>query len=130
MSGIKKIDLFLVSLLPGQQHTEAEMVWSSPQQFIEEKERDREGGEVERGLGYGKRINIWKNGRSEVWLQANHFINKRVMRARDMTGVRENPTEGFSVSTKSHISSSQLLKCYSDGAFICSQLYLKAKRDV
>lgn len=53
MSGVKKIDLFLVSLLPGQQHTEAEMVWSSPQQFIEEKERDIEGGEVERGLGYG-----------------------------------------------------------------------------
>lgn len=107
------------------------MVWCSPQQFIEEKERDREGGEEERGLGYGKRIKIWKNGRSEVCLntQANHFINKRVMRARDMTRVKENPTEGFSVSTKSHISSSQLLKCYSHGAFICSQLYLKAKRD-
>lgn len=127
----KEDRLFLVSLLPGQQHTEAEMVWSSPQQFIEEKERDREGGEVERGLGYGKRMNKWKNGRSEVCFtnQANHFINKRVMRARDMTRVKENPTEGFSVSTKSHISSSQLLKCYSNGAFICSQLYLKAERD-
>lgn len=49
MSGVKKIDLFLVSLLPGQQHTEAEMVWSSPQQCAEERERDMEGGEVERG---------------------------------------------------------------------------------
>lgn len=68
MSGVKKIDLFLVSLLPGQQHTEAEMVWSSPQQFIEEKERDIEGGEVERGLDYGKRMNKWKNGRNGVWL--------------------------------------------------------------
>lgn len=48
MSGVKKIDLFLVSLLPGQQHTEAEMVWSSPQQCTEERERDIEGGEVER----------------------------------------------------------------------------------
>lgn len=45
MSGVKKIDLFLVSLLPGQQHTEAEIVWSSPQQCIEERERDIEGGE-------------------------------------------------------------------------------------
>lgn len=52
MSGVKKIDLFLVSLLPGQQHTEAEMVWSSPQQCIEERERDIEGGEVEMGVGY------------------------------------------------------------------------------
>lgn len=52
MSGVKKIDLFLVSLLPGQQHTEAEMVWSSPQQCTEE--RDIEGGEVER-VGWGGR---------------------------------------------------------------------------
>lgn len=54
MSGVKKIDLFLVSLLPGQQHTEAEMVWSSPQQCTEERERDIEGGEVER-VGWGGR---------------------------------------------------------------------------
>lgn len=54
MSGVKKIDLFLVSLLPGQQHTEAEMVWSSPQQCTEERERDIEGGEVGRGLGYDR----------------------------------------------------------------------------
>lgn len=46
MSGVKKTDLFLVSLLPGQQHTEAEMVWSSPQQYIEEKERRRGGEQV------------------------------------------------------------------------------------
>lgn len=51
MSGVKKIDLFLVSLLPGQQHTEAEMVWSSPQQCTEERERDMEGGEVSVGGG-------------------------------------------------------------------------------
>lgn len=43
MSGVKKIGLFLVSLLPGQQHTEAEMVWSSPQQFIEEKKKRHAG---------------------------------------------------------------------------------------
>lgn len=52
MSGVKKTDLFLVSLLPGQQHTEAGMVWSSPQQFIEEKERDIEGGERESRFWY------------------------------------------------------------------------------
>ena len=53
MSGVKKIDLFLVSLLPGQQHMEAEMVWSSPQQCTEEREKDIEGGEVEGGDGGG-----------------------------------------------------------------------------
>lgn len=47
-----------MSLLPGQQHTEAEMVRSSPQQFIEEKKK-RHGG-LEKGGGggcglYGKR---------------------------------------------------------------------------
>lgn len=54
------------------------------------------------------------------------------MRARDMKKVKEKSnknTEGFSGATKSHIGSSQLLTCYSDGVFICSQLYLKAKRD-
>lgn len=49
MSGVRKIDLFLVSLLPRQQHTEAEMVWNSLQQFVEERERDTEGGVVEGG---------------------------------------------------------------------------------
>lgn len=53
MSGVKKIDLFLVSLLPGQQHMEAEMVWSSPQQCTEEREKDIEGGEVGEGMGEG-----------------------------------------------------------------------------
>ncbi len=61
MSGVKKIDLFLVSLLPGQQHTEAEMVWSSPQQCVEERERDIEGGGG--GGGYDRR----RNGRSGVF---------------------------------------------------------------
>lgn len=68
MLGVKKIDLFLVSLLPGQQHTEAEMVWSSLQQCIEERERDREGGDVERGVGQDRQIwKIWKNLKSGVW---------------------------------------------------------------
>lgn len=67
MSGVKKIDLFLVSLLPGQQHTEAEMVWSSPQQCIEEKERDIEGGDVQRGVGQDRQRKIWNNFRSGNW---------------------------------------------------------------
>lgn len=60
MSGVKKIDLFLVSLLPGQQHTEAEIVWSSPQQCIEERERDIEGGEGGGGAWYEKDMEEWE----------------------------------------------------------------------
>lgn len=48
MSGVKKIGLFLVSLFLGQQHTEAEMVWSSPQQCTEERERGTE------------RVGVWR----------------------------------------------------------------------
>lgn len=41
-------------------------VWSSPQQCIEERERDIEGGEVERGVGYDGRRKMWGNGWSGV----------------------------------------------------------------
>lgn len=70
MSGVKKIDLFLVSLLPGQQHTEAEMVWSSPQQCIEERERDmgRRGGEGGRVLLKEKDMEEW-----EEWSLTKHL---------------------------------------------------------
>lgn len=76
MSGVKKIDLFLVSLLPGQQHTEAEMVWSSPQQCTEKKEWHWEDGEVVRGVGYDRSREIWQNVRSEIWWNTQSLLNK------------------------------------------------------
>lgn len=78
------------------------MVWRSPQQFIEGKERDVEAGEVESRFWY-------KEGEGEM------CVHVRGMKR-------------FSC-VSSHVSSSQLLLRYSDGAFICSGVCSAAKRD-